>query len=53
MTLGEPLRRTSCASRRAIRSISHSPASRFRGWFRYYPSRKNAYLPAIFITKNS
>jgi hypothetical protein len=42
--LGEPLRGTSCRSRRAIRSITRFiAASRlFRGWFRYYPSRKRA-----------
>jgi hypothetical protein len=38
--LGEPLRRASLASRRAIRSISHFSPLGFRGWFRYYPSRK-------------
>jgi hypothetical protein len=30
-------------SRRAIRSITRFMPSAFCGWFRYYPSRKNAF----------
>jgi hypothetical protein len=59
--LGEPLRRLlrlrlARASRRAIRSITRVTASQFRGWFRYYPSRKKRFEnidTQIFIAMKS
>jgi hypothetical protein len=53
--LGEPLRRGVLAlraalacSRRAIRSITRVAISWLRGWFRFYPSRKNAYFRLFY-----
>jgi hypothetical protein len=42
MMLGEPLRRASRSSRRAIRSITFALRFARAWWFRYYPSRSNA-----------
>jgi hypothetical protein len=39
-------------SRRAIRSISHFSPAGFRGWFRYYPSRKKHPKIVIKIKEN-
>ena len=38
-----------CVSRRAIRSITRPRASHVGGWFRYYPSRKNAFIKILHI----